>query len=308
MENKYIQRPNFLVVGTAKSGTTSLFYYLNQHPDIHMPIKESHFFNNSTFSEKELERIPTKDKKEIVDNDIDYDHLYSFDKKPKEIIGEIGTGYLYDYPYSIPKIKKTLGDIPIIIILRNPIERAYSSYQHFVKLGRGDQSFEESLTLEDKRIEEGWNFMWHHKRMGFYSKQVEAFQKEFSKVYVTFFEDMKDSGEQYMKSLFEFIGVDPDVRVDTKKVHNQSKVPKSKLFGMLNSDKSSIKSLLRPIFRKVYSSEKRRSIKNKARNVLGNSYAEMNPKTRIQLINDYRADIAILEKLSCRDLKHWLKE
>lgn len=305
--NKEVHLPNFLVVGTAKSGTTSIFHYLNQHPDICLPIKESHLFNNPKFFKEGGGDNSTKDKSEIISDLQQYKKTYSFPKRPAEKVGEIGTGYLYDYSYSISKIRETLGDIPIIIILRNPVERAYSSFQHFVKLGKGDSSFEEALLQEESRIENGWDFMWHHRNLGFYYEQVRAFQEEFSKVKVTFFEDLKGDGESYMKSLFEFIGVDPTFKTDTKTIHNQSRISKSWMFRIANSNLNPIKVILRPIFRKLYSSEERRRLKEKARSFNSDSYSKMNVSTRQKLINEYKNDIVKLEKIVHRDLNKWVQ-
>lgn len=304
---KEICLPNFLVVGTAKSGTTSLFHYLNQHPDIHLPIKESHLFNDPFLLKKDSIPEGKKDRRENVENLDQYKKIFSFDKRPAKLLGEIGTGYLYDYEYAIPKIKQILGDIPIIIVLRNPIDRAYSSFQHTVKLSKGDHSFEESLKKEEERIKNGWHFMWHHAKLGYYAQQVSAYQDAFSKVRIAFFEDLEKDSDEFMRMIIEFIGANANININTSKVFNRTTIPKSLFFRFINSDKNPLKIVLRPIFRALFPSEKRRNIKEKVRSYKSAEYSEMRKETKKRLIALYRDDIGRLEKIVQRDLSIWLK-
>ena len=135
--------PNFLVVGAAKSGTSSLHNYLNQHPEIFMPsfrdgvnVKEPQFF----VRESVMDRLHSG-----IWNWQDYKDLF-FQVKDEKAIGEASVFYLYYFEEAINNIKKYLGDqIKIIIILRNPIDRAYSAYQHVSRSMKEELSFEEAL-------------------------------------------------------------------------------------------------------------------------------------------------------------------
>ena len=129
-----IKLPNFLIVGAAKSGTSSLHNYLNQHPDIFLPtynihgvkVKEPRFLISKLVKDRLHEGIWTLEEyQSLFFNCVDY-----------SAVGESTVLYLYYYEEAIKNIKKYLGNnIKIIIMLRNPIERAYSAYNFLVRRG-----------------------------------------------------------------------------------------------------------------------------------------------------------------------------
>src|ERR1700753_3266246 len=134
--------PNFLIVGAAKSGTTSLFHYLKQHPDIFLPeFKEPHFFVSALVKNKVYSWIEEKQ---------EYENLFAgasaYHKR-----GEASVTYLYYYKIAIPNILSLLGrSTKIIVILRNPVERALSAYNYTYKNNPSENnpSFEKALEFE----------------------------------------------------------------------------------------------------------------------------------------------------------------
>ena len=110
-----------------------------------------------------------------------YEKLFQ-DVTDEIAIGEASTPYLYHHKHSIPKIKKLLGDIKIIIFLRNPVDRAYSAYKHFVKETGDTDSFEQFLGKEEERVRENWDILTFPKGLCFYYNQVKAFQDNFSRI------------------------------------------------------------------------------------------------------------------------------
>ena len=126
--------PNFLIVGAAKSGTTSLYRYLSQHPDIFMPKwKELSFFINAPHGPLHQVKKP-----------VYYQRVFS-KVQNQSAIGEASTSYLYDT--SAPElILSQLGSIKIIIILRNPVDMSYSLYNHQVR-----REGETAMTFEKYR-------------------------------------------------------------------------------------------------------------------------------------------------------------
>ena len=124
MNNKL---PNFLIVGAAKCGTSSLHNYLNQHPDIFMPS-----YNKLGMKVKEPRFLIKDLVKNRLPNGVwsfeEYKSLFT-DVKNAKLVGESTVLYLYYYEHAIKNIKHYLGkDVKIIIMLRNPIDRAYSAY------------------------------------------------------------------------------------------------------------------------------------------------------------------------------------
>ena len=182
MKNKL---PNFLIVGAAKSGTSSLHNYLNQHPDIFMPtfnkngvnVKEPQFF----VKEKVMDRIHS--------GVWDWENYIDLFKQAEshQAIGEASVFYLYYYEEAIKNIKRYLNnEIKIIIILRNPIDRAFSAYTHVSRSVKENLSFEEAIELEDKRLikDKKLTPMVRYKDMGLYYKMVNAFLKSFDNVHL----------------------------------------------------------------------------------------------------------------------------
>jgi len=112
------REPNFLIVGAAKSGTTSLYAYLKQHPDIFMPEwKELSFFTGDTFTPLHKAKKPQ------------YYYRVFAKAKNEAAVGEASTSYLYDET-AAGMIKEKLGNIKIIIALRDPVAMSYSLYNH----------------------------------------------------------------------------------------------------------------------------------------------------------------------------------
>lgn len=297
--------PNFLIVGAAKAGTTSLYYYLSKHPQVFMSkVKEPNFFSSisghSDFngpgdSEAEKGSIKTFEK---------YSKLF-LNANGSKVTGECSGSSLYYYESVIPKIKQYLGeDVKIFIVLRNPIDRAYSSFMHLCRDGREDLSFEQALDAEEDRIKGNWELIWHYKSVGLYSNQVKAYLENFKNVKVSLLEDLKEKPDYFMKELYNFLDVDsefvPD-DLDTK--YNESGIPRYRpLYNFLNKP-NVFKSLVKNFFPKNF----RIKLKNKFMHKLLIKAEGMNDDTRAHLINFYKEDIIKLQKLIDRDLSNWLR-
>ena len=145
--------PNFLIVGAAKCGTSSLHNYLNQHPNIFMPS-----FNEEGKNVKEPQfLVKNKVKNRLHFGVWTWEEYQSLFKQAKQqrAIGESSVFYLFYYQDAINEIKNRLGnDVKIIIMLRNPIDRAYSAFQHVSRGLKEQQTFEYSLETEKGRLEE----------------------------------------------------------------------------------------------------------------------------------------------------------
>jgi len=221
--------PNFLVVGAARAGTTSLYYYLKQHPEIFMSrIKEPRFI----FAQ--FTRFPTNgigDERSNVVRDL-HDYCLLFKESSGEnAIGEASPDNLYPYKDAIPTIKRFLGDPKIVIMLRNPTERAFSAYMFLVRDRREFLSFEEALDQEDKRIREGWAPIWFYRKAGFYYDSVKAYSRDFSNVKACLFDDLEKDPSSLVQELYGFLGVDPAFVPNTSTRYNVSGNPKSRMLN-----------------------------------------------------------------------------
>lgn len=137
-------KPDFIIIGAQRSGTTSLYQYLVQHPAIRSARgKEQHFFDDQ-FDRGIIwyrSRFPPIWSREI--NRRILQHPW--------ITGEASPYYLF-HPHAAARIRAELGNIKLIVLLRNPIDRAYSQYSLNVKKEREPLSFEDAIEKEFERL------------------------------------------------------------------------------------------------------------------------------------------------------------
>jgi hypothetical protein len=293
-------KPNFLIVGAAKSGTTSLFHYLNQHPDIYIPeVKECRFFSQlpKNFNGLGAEFFPNSG---ITDAK---EYFGLFEGYESQVCGDISNDYLYYHEESIVNIKKYLGDgVKILIILRNPIDRAYSNYMHAIRDDWENLTFEESIIQESSRIKENWGWPYHYVKTGFYYNQVKAYVDNFKNIKIYLYDELKDS-ENFIDSIFKFLNV-KKINIENKKeIFNASGYPKNKIIHKLINNDSALKRLIKPIAKKILNRNSLKIIKN-------NNLKRMplNLKTRQYLQGVYIEDIEKLSNLIDRDLTNWIKD
>jgi hypothetical protein len=287
-----LSKVSFLIVGAARSGTTSLCSYLAQHKDIFIPSK------------KELNFFSFQKNKMVFNGPSDYlanvntiynlkDYLKEFDTK-NNIIGECSVSYLY-YKNSACNIFKFSPNMKIILILRNPIERAFSSYNLLKKQGRENKNtFEEALQIEKERIKNGWEMMWHYKNVGLYYEQVKEYYKLFPKenIYIVNFDNFVTNPLGSINKIVEFFGLEIDKQIKTNYSVNSSN---SVVF--LKNER--IKSLLKWLIpeHQIY---KLKKISNKK-----NENISLMDSTKKDLIKFFYNDIKKLEKLTSLNFGEW---
>ena len=297
-----LNKPNFLIVGPQKSGTSSLYHYLKQHPEVFLSsVKEPFYFTSDI-----IKNISKQDPmlKSIM-NYIHFDRSKYFklfdEAKNEKWLGEASVNYLYYYKHAIPKIKKELGDICIILILRNPVDRAFSNYNYQIRAQK--LTFEESLEIENTRKMQNFNSFWFYKESGLYYDSVKAYIDAFTNVKVLFFDDLKNNPKDLMKDIFKFLEIDFSFVPNTKVIHNKTYYVKNKwirnivVFKKILFSKNKIKYKLPPFIsaltRRIFYTTKNNS--------------KMNLNTRKYLINYYEDDVKKLGSLLNKDLSHWLR-
>lgn len=292
--------PNFIIAGAARSGTTSLYYYLKQHPEIGFPDKkEPKYF--SSISLKFPHNGPgdhTVDSLVIRDAE-SYQKLFQGLETCK-CIGEASSDYLYYHKHTASKIKETLGDIPIILCLRNPAERAYSAYDNMLRDQRENLDFEQSLAAEKNRLKNNWDWMWAYQAGGLYANQVNTFLDTFTNVKIVLFDDLKSDSNTVIKDLFNFLGVDSNIAIDTKTRYGNSGTPKNKLIALLASRDNSLVYALRRIAFKVIP---RSALERIASNSLAK--IEVDPTIDDNLRAYFKPSIERLEILINKNLDAW---
>jgi hypothetical protein len=298
--------PNFLVVGAAKCGTSSLNKYLDQHPQIFMSkVKEPRFITS------QVNPFPLNGP---GDHKVEAWYVKKYDDYVKlfegaenyQAVGEASADTLYFYKGSIPVIKQYLGDPKIIIMLRNPVKRAFSAYQHLVRDLREDLSFEEGLKQEPERIRNNWELIYHYTAVSMYHDSVKAFLDNFSNVKIILTEDQEKRPQQVIRDLFRFLEVNPDCDVNTEIRYNISGKPKSQWIHQFFFEGNMARRLAQPIARTLFSDETRLRISQKIQEK-NLTRLTINPETKEKLQRYFEEDIQKLEKLLNRDLSLWRK-
>jgi hypothetical protein len=215
--------PNLFIVGAPKGGTTTLWRYLDQHPDVYMsPEKEPNFFLDPT----PPVRVPSEDA---------YLRLFA-GARSETWLGEASGRYFSD-PTTPARIREQVPGARIMIALRDPVERAYSSYWHDVKFGIERRPFAEVVDeqLEDADPPVGADPEKKHVFLGFYSQHVSRFLDVFGDaVRVGFLEDLHADPGAEATSIFAFLGVDPEVaREISPGTHNVFAQPRNRLAARL---------------------------------------------------------------------------
>lgn len=298
--------PRFLVVGALKSATTSLYYYLYQHPDVFLSskVKESRFLVGLT-PEKNPEMI--QDLNYIASFDA-YKQLFE-SATSEQVIGEVDPWYLYLYEQTIPRIKAHLDpDVCIIMCLRNPVDRCYSHYYQVIKQGWKVRAFEETLDVLLGSEQTTW-YERAFLEAGLYYKQVKAYLDVFTseQVLIYLLDELRYDSIPVIRDICQFIGVDDTFVPNMSERVNIGGIPKNRaLYNFIKKPgivAFIIKSLIKPFMPALL----RKRVQNFLIQQNLRSYPAMKERERRRLMDYYREDVLSLQSLIDKDLSSWLR-
>jgi hypothetical protein len=294
--------PNFLIIGAPKAGTTSLFYYLDAHPDIYLcPIKEVGFF--WAYGADVKLHGPGKERlKHRLVADLDtYQRLFS-NVKAEKAVGEASVRYL-NHPRSPELIRQFIPDARLIVSLRQPAERAFSAFVHNLQDGVEPCSdFAEALAQERQGVRDGWT-QARYLHNGFYARSLKRYLALFDRdqIHISLFEDLKNDTPGLVRSLFAFLGVEPDFTPDTSQIHNASGLIRSPVLRVAYARLSKLRAVIRPWINPRLKHGLSEWLFKDAEKL------SLSPDLRAELTEFYRPEIEELQDLIRRDLSHWLK-
>lgn len=304
--------PRFAVIGAAKSGTSALYSYLGQHPEIYLPPRQepSFFafegaevnFRGPMGVEPAINRI-------AITNYADYQALFSpgVDCTGTNVCGDISPVYMY-WPGTAERMKRHVPEVRIIAILRNPVDRAYSAFVHARRENREPlQVFDDALKAEPWRISKNWGFMWRYVDLGHYEKQLRRYYKLFDpqQIKVILYDDFRNDPARVCVELQTHIGVNGSFIPDTTVLYNVSGVPRSRSVHRWLSRDSWVgrgAAWVSPVIGKERLRRWQARLKNR------NLTQEPVPsRSRQELTEYFREEILGLQDLIERDLDSWLK-
>lgn len=290
--------PNFLIIGAMKSGTTALYYYLGQHPQIYVsPVKEPDFFCFEGRGSLDSEAVTQIESYQALFKGV----------SDEKAIGEASHCYLYE-PKAVDRIKYYLPDAKLIAILRNPIDRAHSHFLHAVRSGAEPLTdFAKALREDETGVSQKGNVQDYVGR-GFYYGQLKRYFDAFGRdqqVKVYLYDDLRDAPIDTLQDAFRFLGVDESFVPDVSLRRNVSGHPRYKTLDKVLRRPSSVKRALKMYLpARLHWRLSEAFDELKTRNLVQPPSVPL--EVRRQLIEVYRNDILQLQKAICRDLSRWL--
>jgi hypothetical protein len=272
--------PNFLIIGAAKAGTTSLHHYLRQHPDVYMsPVKEARYYASEWWSE-EPDPIRTREA---------YERLFD-GVTTERAVGEASPQYL-NSPTAPDRIAADLPDVKLIVSLRNPADRAYSSY-----LGRlcGGQ---ERRGVDAAMRPGTYYFLTsqYHPRL---SRYFARFPR--SRIKVIVFDDLAADARAVVRDLSEFLAIDAAFAADVATAHNGARTPRSIVANEILCRMVEVAHHVLPV------TMRGTGLAAGVQRLLLRPPDPLPPSIRQRLLEQLRDDIARTGALIGRDLSHWL--
>lgn len=295
--------PNLFVIGEPRCGTTTLHYWLSEHPDIYMAtVKEPHYFSSIEFPKLE------KDILRITKEEVEYLKLFSkgINKKYR---GESSSYYLAD-PESPCLLKSTVPSAKLIAIFRDPVQRAFSHYLLYGRRGTQTKTFYEIVKyLLYESSKHPSSLVYDIVELGRYHKHIQNYFRNFSEsqLLVLFFEDLKRDPRGTIERVCKFLNVDSGfsemIQLNVKK--NAYAVPRNILAGKLLGN-----NILTSIGLKVLPRKLLQVIRNDVLLRKSNKPV-IDSEAKTLLIKQYEPEIDKLEKTirrNCNDLrKSWFQ-
>lgn len=290
----------FFIVGAAKCGTTSLDNYLGQHPDLFIAAqKECNFFSIPEMPKQFQGSGDDVFQSNLISSSSEYERMFA-DALPGQLCGESSVAYLY-YPGVAQRIHEMCPDAKIIIMLRNPIRRAYSAYLHLVRDGRETLNFMDGLKEEPNRQKKDYQPLWMYRETGMYCDKVKRYIETFGRdnVHVLMFEDFSRNAAGAVKEVFQFLGVPTNVEINTASRYNLTGTPKGAWYR-----RATASNWLTAIAKPLLPPSIRRKLRLKA---ISMSLARTPmPADADEFLRPlFEQDIDNLEALLERDLSHW---
>lgn len=313
-----MNKPNLFIVGTAKAGTTALHDVLDKHPKIQMcPVKEPNYFSkdieienfcldqknrfkNQSVKFEQDGKVKPRHKLYVKDLDL-YMRLFAdFNDKSAQYIGESSVSYLYS-KVAAEQIYSFNSQAKIIIILRDPIDRAYSHFLMDTKVGRNkSMNFIEAVELDLKSPTKDWENDHLYIDLGLYYLQVKRYLELFPRknILILNYDEFKLDNKKVLDIIGRFLGV-TDLSENTSiQKKNIAKVPRNALIKRLFRSNR-----VKQISRKIFSSRIRSTLKNQL--LTSRKVPLLNAEDRALLLPYFLNDIEQLENLLNREFKSW---
>ena len=292
-----MSQPNFIIIGAAKAGTTALYWYLAEHPEVFMsPVKETNWFayrrnerGELVYGDETLHRFPVRSERQ-------YARLFA-DPGGAKAIGEASPMYL-ECPESPGRIADSLPAAKLICSLRNPVDRAYSDYQMYLRERGRSLDPQRDLSADAEWIRPDSHWMRGSRYHDALRQYFERFPR--NNIHVLLFDDLRRDPLGTVRDVYRFLGVDPEHAPDFDTPHNVGGMPENPFLERLFTQASAVRSAVEPWLPKLATDWLRRV---RARNM---QKAPALPESlRSRMAAHFDGDIAQTARLIGRDLDAW---
>ncbi len=291
--------PSFFVIGAYRSGTTTLYRMLRQHPGVFLPLEKE---PNWLAVEGNPEASHILRERSVADRAA-YEALYA-DRGVDQLPGDISPEYLRN-PHVAGHLAGVAPEARLVAVLRNPVDRAWSDFLLHRRDGNETcETLVEALTQQSARTTDGDHRAGHYLDTGMYATQLRRYLDHFpgEQLQVHLFEDLKTDLDGTMRSIFTHIGVDADVAVEGEQPINASGIPRNPVVATALKARSHLRPYVsrsvleraRPLWDRVLSTQLDRP--------------SLSPADRRVLLDHYADEIPELARLLDRDLSHWMEE
>jgi hypothetical protein len=268
--------PDFAIVGAARAGTTSLWSWLGQHPELHLsPVKETNFFSRPELGttgpcDSLLDTPPVV----LEDGSIQVSHfarVTSWDtyrhcltplKPGVRRCGEASVSYAF-YPEAASRLHQANPACQVIFVLRHPVTRVLSNYRLFRQIGAEPLDLAQALREESSRIQQGYQFCWAYAALSSYRACLSNYLRHFPKeqIFLARFEDLIEACDvDAWCGLLNFLGVDPEFEPNRHHLHDTKELQVE-----LELDPGAVAELERQLapeiefYKELFASQERRS-------------------------------------------------
>lgn len=297
-------KPNFFIVGAPKCGTSALYRYLRQHPNVFMPaVKEPHFFSSDLVTYHKVKSME------------EYRELFRGSTAQHLRVGEASASYLLS-SVALANIREFNPDSKIIAMFRNPVDLVYSFHSQLLFWSEETvEDFETAWRLQERRSQ-GLDlprtcrepFWLQYRRIGLFGTQVERMLSVFpaKQVKMILFEDLAASTQRVYSEVLEFLELPQDNRTEFPRVNENKRAKFTWLRNFVRKPP--------PTLKKGYRALKRRLGKEKVGffrdalldlNTLKQTRPPLSPAFRAELVQTFQEEVARLSRILGRDLSHW---
>ena len=291
--------PNFFIIGAAKSGSTSLYSQMRQHANVYMsPVKEPQFFSNDDLYRRGMDY---------------YLNTFFSGSARFEVRGEATPHYLY-YEKAAARLKAEIPEShqQFIVVLRNPIERAYSLYWNMVSEGHESLSFEDAIRAEkDRSLDPGitrlGSIRFQYVDSGKYARQLQTYFKYFDRkqIHIAFHDDLRENPQSVLDTISRFLGLEHPASKASHGDQNAAWRPRSQHLHRFLRQPNWLKRKLGGVVPERY----KRTIADRLiqLNKREFEYPPMGNAIRRELRDVFRDDVLELQAITGRHLQNWLE-